>query len=53
VDFQLQLGPAGELANAQRATIEAELLSALASYAGPRGVVMSSASWCVSALNPS
>lgn len=58
VDFQLQLGPAGEivreageLAEAKRHVITQELLQFLRSYEKPDGIVMSSSSWCVSARN--
>jgi ubiquinone/menaquinone biosynthesis C-methylase UbiE len=56
MDFQLALGPAGEIyreagaqAEARKAEIEAALRAALAPYAGPQGVVMQSSSWIITA----
>ena len=59
IDFQLALGPsgeivreAGELAERKRAEIRAALADALAPFLTDRGVVLDSSSWCVSAVNP-
>ena len=59
VDFQLALGPAGEifreagaLAEARRGEIEAALRRELGRYAGPDGVRMVSSSWTITARNP-
>ena len=59
MDFQLALGPAGEifreagaLAEARRDEIEAALCAAIAPYAGPDGVVMQSSSWIITARKP-
>lgn len=56
IEFQMQLGPAGEIvreageqAEAKRALIEAELQAALAPYMTERGVVLGSSSWTVTA----
>jgi SAM-dependent methyltransferase len=56
VDVQLQLGPAGELmreagdlGEARKSQIEAELRRRLAQYETARGVVMDSSSWCITA----
>jgi hypothetical protein len=58
VEFQLSLGPAGEIireagaaAGAKRAIITEELTKLLARYAKPEGIVMNSGSWCVTAKN--
>jgi ubiquinone/menaquinone biosynthesis C-methylase UbiE len=54
VDFQLSLGPAGEIVReaaelgvAKRPAIEADLRKAVAPYLTPEGVVMPSSSWCI------
>lgn len=59
VDFQLQLGPAGEiyreageLASARHDEIAAALGEALAEHETPEGVMMMSRSWKVTARNP-
>lgn len=59
VDFQLALGPAGEvyreageIASKRHAEIAAALKSALAPYQTPEGIVMASSSWKVTARNP-
>jgi len=59
VDFQLALGPAGEvyreageLATKRHAEISAALKAALAPYETPEGIVMASSSWKVTARNP-
>jgi hypothetical protein len=59
VDFQLQLGPAGEivreagdLAESKRAAVAQELTRLIGRYKAPEGIVMRSSSWCVSAKNP-
>lgn len=59
VEFQLALGPAGEiyreageLAERRREEITAALRKALASYDTPEGIVMDSSSWVVTARNP-
>jgi ubiquinone/menaquinone biosynthesis C-methylase UbiE len=59
VDFQLMLGPAGEifreagpLAERQRGEIEAALRRELAPYVKGDGVWMQSASWAIRARNP-
>jgi ubiquinone/menaquinone biosynthesis C-methylase UbiE len=59
VEFQLALGPAGEifreagaLAEAQRADIEAALRAELARYVRDDGVWMDSSSWTIRARNP-
>ena len=59
VDFQLALGPAGEvyreageIATKRHAEISAALKAALAPYETPEGVVMASSSWKVTARNP-
>jgi ubiquinone/menaquinone biosynthesis C-methylase UbiE len=56
VDFQLQIGPAGELirqagsdGDALRPTIVAELRRALGAYQQPAGVLMPASSWTVTA----
>ncbi len=56
VDFQLSIGPAGEIVReakeqgvAQRPAIERALATALKPHATPRGVLLSAASWCVTA----
>jgi len=55
-EFQLQLGPAGEVvreagaaADAKRAIITEELTTLLEKFVRPEGIVMSSSSWCISA----
>ncbi len=60
VEFQLALGPAGEifreagaLAEDRRGEIEAALRTELARYAGDDGVWMNSSSWTIRARNPS
>jgi len=57
--FQLQIGPAGELmreagevAEQRRTEIEAALRAALEPYRTPRGVVLRSSSWTITARNP-
>jgi ubiquinone/menaquinone biosynthesis C-methylase UbiE len=59
VEFQLALGPAGEivreagaLAEARRGEIEAALRRELARHAGPDGVTMRSSSWTIRARSP-
>jgi len=59
VDFQLALGPAGEvyreageLARSCHDEIAADLKAALARYQTPEGIVMDSSSWKVTARNP-
>ena len=59
VEFQLALGPAGEifreagdLAARQRDAIAAALKEELARHETPEGIVMQSSSWMVSARNP-
>lgn len=56
IDFQLTMGPAGEIvreagaiAQERRPRIEAALRETLAPYLGPDGVVMPSSSWAISA----
>lgn len=56
IDFQLALGPAGEivreagpLGEQKRPLIVEELRAALRPYAGPGGVIMPASSWCVTA----
>jgi ubiquinone/menaquinone biosynthesis C-methylase UbiE len=56
IDFQLSIGPAGEIVReaneegvAQRPAIERALATALKPHATPRGVLLSAASWCVTA----
>jgi ubiquinone/menaquinone biosynthesis C-methylase UbiE len=58
IDFQLALGPAGEIVReagdegqAKRPAIAAELKSLLGKYATPEGVIMGSSSWIVTAEN--
>jgi len=58
VEFQLQLGPAGEivreageLADERRGVIVDELTKLLANHRTPEGVVLNSSSWCVTAKN--
>ncbi|HEX4405088.1 MAG TPA: class I SAM-dependent methyltransferase, partial [Polyangia bacterium] len=57
VAFQLSIGPAGEIVReakehgvAQRPAIERALATTLKPHATPRGVLLSAASWCVTAL---
>ena len=59
IEFQLALGPAGEIvreagpiAEARRGEIEAALRSELERHAGDRGVHMQSSSWTITARNP-
>jgi SAM-dependent methyltransferase len=59
LDFQLQIGPAGEimreagaLADAKRPLIEADLRQLLDRYLTKDGVVMESSSWAITALTP-
>lgn len=59
VEFQLALGPAGEifreageLAERQRAVITTALKEELARHETPEGIVMPSSSWMVTARNP-
>ena len=59
MQFQLALGPAGEIyreagatAAARKEEIEAALRAAIAPYAGPQGVVMQSSSWTITARRP-
>lgn len=59
VDFQLALGPAGEifreagpLAEARRTEIDAALRAELGRYAAKDGVWMNSSSWTICARNP-
>jgi len=59
MQFQLALGPAGEIyreagaiAQARKGEIEAALRAAIAPFAGPRGVVMQSSSWTITARKP-
>src|SRR6266446_2054713 len=59
VDFQLALGPAGEvyreageIASKRHAEIAAALKAALAPYQTAEGIVMDSSSWKVTARNP-
>jgi len=59
VEFQLALGPAGEivreagaLAEARRTGIEAALQCELARYASDGGIRMQSSSWTITARNP-
>jgi ubiquinone/menaquinone biosynthesis C-methylase UbiE len=59
VDFQLALGPAGEVyreagdkAKQQHEQIVAAMKAALAPYATPQGIVMDSSSWKITARNP-
>jgi ubiquinone/menaquinone biosynthesis C-methylase UbiE len=54
IDFQLQIGPAGEIVREagalgveRRTEIEAELRRSLEPYRGERGVVMPSSSWAI------
>jgi ubiquinone/menaquinone biosynthesis C-methylase UbiE len=54
VDFQLSLGPAGEIVREagelgveKRPLIEADLRKEVARYRTPEGVVMPSSSWCI------
>ena len=59
MQFQLALGPAGEIyreagaaAEARKGEIEDALRAAIAPYAGPGGVVMQSSSWTITARKP-
>ena len=59
IDFQLEVGPAGEivreagdLGKQNRAGLIADLRLALEPFVTPRGVVMGSSSWCITATNP-
>jgi SAM-dependent methyltransferase len=59
VEFQLSLGPAGEIVREageagerKRAIIEAEVVALLQTHTNERGVVIGSSSWCVTARNP-
>ncbi len=59
IDFQLAIGPAGELVREagelgveKRPLIAADLAVLLESYLTPAGVIMSSSSWCVTAERP-
>lgn len=60
IDFQLALGPAGEVfreagdeAEAKRGEIEAALARSLETQkTGPDGILMKSSSWVISAINP-
>jgi ubiquinone/menaquinone biosynthesis C-methylase UbiE len=56
IDFQLSIGPAGEIVReakeegaAKRGAIEHDLAVVLKSHATPRGVMLAAASWCVTA----
>ena len=59
IDFQLALGPAGEvfreageLAEQRRGEIEAALSEALSAYETEEGIAMASSSWVIAAANP-
>ncbi len=59
VDFQLALGPAGEvfreageLAEERREEIEAALSHAISTYQTDEGIAMASSSWVITATNP-
>lgn len=59
IDFQLALGPAGEIyreagdkAKQQHEQIVAAMKAALVPYATPEGIVMDSSSWKITARNP-
>ncbi|WP_299619222.1 class I SAM-dependent methyltransferase [Pelagibius sp.] len=59
MDFQLALGPAGEvfreageLAEQRRAEIEAALSEAISAYQTDEGIAMASSSWVITAANP-
>ena len=59
IAFQLELGPAGEivreageLGKQKRDVLVADLRAALAPFVTPRGVVMDSSSWTITATNP-
>lgn len=59
MDFQLALGPAGEvfreageLAEQRRAEIEAALSEAISVYETDEGIAMASSSWVITAANP-
>ena len=59
MDFQLALGPAGEvfreagdLAEQRREQIESALKDAISPYLNEEGVAMASSSWVVTARNP-
>ena len=56
IDFQLSIGPAGEIVReakeqgaAKRPAIEHDLALVLKPHATPRGVMLAAASWCVTA----
>jgi SAM-dependent methyltransferase len=60
IDFQLAIGPAGELVREagelgveKRPLIAADLSTLLEQHLTPAGVVMNSSSWCVTAERPS
>ncbi len=60
MDFQLALGPAGEvfreagnLAEERREEIEAALSDAISTYQTDEGIAMASSSWVITAANPS
>ncbi len=60
IDFQLALGPAGEvfreageLAEERREEIEAALSDAISTYQTDEGIAMVSSSWVITAANPS
>jgi SAM-dependent methyltransferase len=59
ITFQLTIGPAGEIirdakedGEAKRPLIERQLAAALRPHLTPRGVLLASASWCVTATAP-
>ena len=59
MDFQLALGPAGEvfreageLAEQRRAEIETALSEAISAYETDEGIAMASSSWVITASNP-
>lgn len=59
IDFQLALGPAGEvfreageLAEQRRVEIEAALSEAISAYETDKGIAMASSSWVITAANP-
>ena len=60
IDFQLAIGPAGELVREagqlgieKRPAIAADLAALLEKHLTPKGVIMGSSSWCVTAERPS